>query len=191
MRKNIKILISLTFLILLTLFLSSLPQGIPFNENNDIARLVVFDTSGHRRAHSFTLNINNVLKVESGLRRVNIMRYIRTLGADPSVRLRLVRQGIFLENSRNITEITVSQEEVREIILLLNNLYHIYPLQISPSQDARAGDGGWRWGTLLYFDGRYYEAIISDNLPYMESLRDIVDKIIGLSDIRINLPARN
>jgi len=191
MKKEQIILITLVVIAIAALTIPNIPIGNRFNENNHVMRMVIFDVTTSRTSHSFTIDYNNRLTIESGKRRVNIMRFIRTLGTEPEGRLNLVRRGIFIENNPNIAEITLEHEEVENVILLLNNLNFDRPPQIGHSQDIMAGTGGTRWGVILYFDGVGYETILRDIPPHLEPLRDVIYKVVELSGVTINLPARN
>jgi len=190
LKKAIIINISIILIGSIILAIPHIPRGNSFNASKDIIRIILFDATTSRTTYSFTLNRDNVLSIDSGLRRIITIRRFRTLGIDSDGRLNLVRRGIFIENTRNTVEIILSDDEMYRFLNLLNYLDFDKPPQIGLHEDFRLGDGGQRWGALIYFNGRYYETILNDRLPTIEPLRDVVDKVVLLSEVTINLPSR-
>jgi len=165
----------------------NIPRGTPFDEYNDITRVVVFDISRNRTAYSFTLSKQNMLTIESGLLRGGTFgTYLERLIA--------VLRGTFLENDRDIFEVQLDYNEVSNLMYLLDNL-KFYRMPRGEELPGVSSGSHSCWGVIFYFDRRHYGTLLEIRQYYTDSpdlgpLRDVVDKLIELSGANINLHPR-
>lgn len=186
MKKKL-IIVPLTMLVVAGgLVLYNLPRGVIFEEYNDVMRVIVFDMTVNRYAYSFTLNRNNILTVESGIRsRRGIGTYLERLNA--------LMNGTFLENNRKTFEIMLDYEEVKDLMILLERLEFCRMPRFDEFPDISFGPGPRQlWGVIFYFDRIHYGTVLRDTFLYHDSpnldhLKDVINKIVELSGVNINL----
>ena len=164
------------------------PRGTPFDEYNDLMRIVIFDLTRYRTAYSFTLNKYNILTMESGL-----VSSRTTLGTYLD-RLQFVMNGTFMENQREITKIVLNYQEMEDLVYLLNRLEFCRMPRRGEFPSVMSGHGNL-WAAIFYFNRIHYGAMLEMGLSYTDSpdlgpLRDVVDKMIELSGANINLRPR-